>query len=194
MDAILQETTISRRRQKLNAMTDGLGLGDVYGATLDRIKKQGGEKSRLGMAALMWISHSERPLKPDELCHALAVETGSPNLDADNVPSIGILLTCCQGLVAVDKEASTIRLIHFTLQEYLRAHSELFGSAHSTMAETCLSYLNSHQAKALSTSPSIDLQGIPFLEYCSLYWGMHAKRSLSDSAKFLALKLFDDYI
>src|ERR1700761_3723587 len=117
IDAILQETTIHRRRQKLNAMTDGMGLGDAYGATLDRIKGQGGEKARLGIATLMWISHAERPLKPDELCHALAVEIGSPNLNSDNVPSIGTLLACCQGLVTIEKEASSVRLIHFTLQE-----------------------------------------------------------------------------
>ena len=169
VDAILQETTIRRRRQKLNSITHGLGLGGVYGETLSRIKQQGEEKSRLGMAALMWISHSERPLKVSELCHALGVEIGSPDLDDDNVPSIGILPSCCQGLVAIDKEASMVRLIHFTLQEYLRAHPELFGVAHSTMAETCLSYLNSHKVKALSTSPSRDLRDTPFLEYSSLY-------------------------
>ena len=46
------------------------------------------------MAALMWISYSERPLKGVELCHALAVEVGSPNLNAEDVPSIGTLLVC----------------------------------------------------------------------------------------------------
>ena len=86
---------------------------------------------------------------------------------------------------------SSVKLIHFTLQEY-RAHPELFGTAHSIMAETCLSYLNSHHVKALSTSPSPDLQGTPFLEYSSLYWGAHARRDHSESAKLLALKLFDD--
>ena len=192
IDAILQETTIHRRRRKLNAMTDGLGLGDAYGATLDRIKGQGGEKARLGMATLMWISHSERPLKADELLHALSVEIGSPTLSGDNIPPMGTLLSCCQGLVVIDKEASTVRLIHFTLQEYLRSHPELFGIAHSTMTETCLSYLNSQQVKALSATPSPDLKNTPFLEYSSLYWGVHAKRELSDCAKQLALKLFDD--
>ena len=145
------------------------------------------------MAALMWISHSKRPLKAVELCHALAVEIGSPNLNIDDVPSIGTVIACCQGLIAVDKEASTVRLIHFTLQEYLRAHPELFGPVHSTLAETCLSYLNSQQVKALSTSPSPELQGTPFLEYSSVYWGAHARRDLSDCAKLLALKLFNDY-
>jgi len=76
-------------------MTDGLGLGGVYGATLGRIKRQGEEKARLGMTALMWISHAERPLKVDELCHALGVEIGSPDIDDDNAPSIGTLLSCC---------------------------------------------------------------------------------------------------
>jgi len=174
-------------------MTDGQGLGGVYGETLGRIKGQGGTKSRLGMAALMWISHSVRPLKVDELCHALGVEIGSAELDSDNVPSIGTLLCCCQGLVSVDKEVSTVRLVHFTLQEYLRAHSHLFDRPHATMAETCLSYLNSHEIHALSANPSSDLRGTPFLEYSSVYWGMHAKRELSDYAKQLALKVFEPY-
>ena len=84
------------------------------------------------MATLMWISHAERPLKPDELCHALAIKIGSPNLNGDNIPSIVTVLACCQGLFVVDKEASTTRLIHFTLHEYLCAHPKLFGTAHST--------------------------------------------------------------
>ena len=168
IDAILQETTIHRRRQKLNGMTNSLGLGGAYCATLDRIKEQGVEKERLGMAALMWVSYAERPLKSNELLQALAIETGSPNVNSDNIPSIGILLACCQGLVVVDKEASTVRLIHFTLQEYLRAHPQLFGTAHSAMAETCLSYLNSQQVKDLSTIPSPDPQSTPLVEYSSL--------------------------
>jgi len=185
-------------------MTDGLGLGGVYGETLGRIKGQGEEEARLGMAALMWISHSERPLKVDELCHALGVEIGAADLDADNVPSIGTVLSCCQGLISIDNKSSKVRLIHFTLQEYLRTHPELFDRAHSTMAETCLSYLNSCQVKALSGTLSSGLRyrlyreprslfsDTPFLEYASLYWGAHTKRDLSACAIQLALNIFED--
>jgi len=109
-------------------MTDRLGLGDAYSTTLDRKKGQGREKARHGMAALMLISHAERPIKANELCQALAVEIGSPNLKVNNAPSIGTLLTCCQGLVVVEKEASIVRLVHFTLQEYLRTRPDLFGA------------------------------------------------------------------
>jgi len=61
IETILQETTIYSRRQKLREMENGLDLGGAYGAMLGRIKAQGGEKARLGMTVLMWISHSRRP-------------------------------------------------------------------------------------------------------------------------------------
>jgi len=170
-------------------MTGGLELGDVYGATIERIKAQDGDRSRLGMTALMWISHAERPLRADELCYALAVELGSTDFDASNIPSISTLVSCCQGLITVDKEVSTVRLIHFTLQEYLSSHPDIFSGPHSAMAEICLTYLNSKQVKALSTAPAFDTQNARFLEYCSVYWGVHARRELSDSAKSLALEL-----
>ena len=84
-------------------MTNGLELGDVYGTTIERIKAQDGDKSRLGMTALMWISHAERPLQADELCHALAVQLGYTDFDAGNIPSIQTLVNCCQGLITIDK-------------------------------------------------------------------------------------------
>jgi len=194
IDAILHESTISRRREKLNKRTNGLELGDVYGATIERIKAQDGDKSRLGMTALMWISHAERPLQADELCYALAVQLGSTDFDVGNIPSISTLVNCCQGLITIDKEASTVRLIHFTLQEYLCAHPDLFSAPHSAMAEICLTYLNSKQVKTLSTTPSPNTRSAPFLEYCSVYWGVHARRELSDCGKSLALELLkEDY-
>jgi len=199
-------------------MTNGLELEDVYGATIERIKAQDGDKSRLGMAALMWISYAERPLQADELCYALAVHLGSTDFDAGNIPSMSTLLNCCQGLVTVDKEASTVRLVHFTLQEYLSSRPDIFCNPHSAMAEICLTYLNFQQVGALSATPSLDAQdspehpsvsysesefstatsldtpNTPFLEYCSVYWGVHAKRELSDCGRSLALELLkEDY-
>jgi len=193
IDTILQESTIHRRRERLRKMTDGLGLGDAYDATIEWIKAQGGDKSGLGMEALMWVSHAERPLKADELCHALAVELGSRDFNAGNAPSISTLVSCCQGLITVDKEASTVRLIHFTLQEYLSSHPNIFNRTHSRMAEICLTYLNSKQVKAIPANRSPDPSDTPFLEYCSLYCGVHAKKELSDYASSLALQLFQEY-
>jgi len=152
LDSILQESRIYRRRERLRKIGDGLGSADAYSVTIERIKSQGEGNWCLAMDALIWVSHAERPLMADELCHALAVELGSRNFNSDNVPSISTLISCCQGLVTVDKEASTVRLIHFTLKEYLSARPDIFSRPHSTIAEICLTNLNSKEVKALSST------------------------------------------
>jgi len=174
-------------------MTDGLSLEEAYGQTVDRIKAQGSQKSRLGMTALMWICHSERQLGLDELCQALVVEIGSIDSNDNGAPSIITVLNCCQGFVVVDEEGSTLRLIHYTLHEYLTSHRNLFRNPHSTIAETCLTYLYSKQVMALSGPRAQSTQHSPFLEYSSLYWGAHMKEEFTDHGKELALKLFDRY-
>jgi len=191
--AILRETTLHRRREKLGRMAKGWGLGDAYDATIGRIKAQGEDRVRLGIDALMWISHSERPLSADEICHALAVEIGSTGMNMNDVPPIRMVLDCCQGLATIDKESSTIRLIHFTLKNYLFGHAELFGGPHSKIAETCLTYLNFQAIRDFSASPSHDPRGTPFLRYACLYWGTHMRIELSDRSRHLALDLLDQY-
>ena len=174
-------------------MKNGLDLGEAYKATLGRIRSQGGGKARLGMAVLMWISHSRRPLQVDEICHAMAIQIGSNDLDRDDIPAIPTVLDCCQGLVTIEKGASSIRLIHFTLQEYISTLPDLFDRAHSTIAETCLTYLNFQHVNDLSNRLSPDPRGAPFLQYSSLYWGTHMRMELSDRAKTYALQLFDRF-
>jgi len=204
IESILQESTIHRRRERLSKMIDGPGLEGVYGATIERIKAQDGDKAKLGLGALMWISHAERPLTADDLCHALAIELGSRDLNHDNIPSIATLVGCCQGLISVDKEQTTVRLIHFTLKEYFSARPDVFNRPHSTIAEICLTYLNSDPVKALPGKLSVNTRVCscsgprpdelgPFLGYCSLYWGVHAKKELSDCARLLSLELLHEY-
>jgi len=193
IDAILQESTIYRRRERLSRITDGLELGDAYGATIKRIKAQGGDKPRLGKEALMWISHAERPLMADELRHALAIQLGSKDFNNANAPSISTLVDCCQGLITVNKDGSVVRLIHFTLKEYLSARPDIFSRPHSAMAEICLTYLNSEQVKAIPADRSLEIRHTPFLEYCSLHWGVHARKDLSDRARLLSLELLREY-
>ena len=143
----------------------------------------------LGMEALMWISCSERPLKADELCHALAVEVGTTNLNVGNVPSIRTLLSCTLGLVTVDEKASVVRLVHFTLQEYLATHPSMFVTPHSMMAEICLTYLNFRSICELSTALDIIPSTTPFLRYASCCWGFHAKKNVTKGVRRLALRL-----
>ena len=174
-------------------MEKSLDFGGAYEATLGRIRAQGQEKARLGMAALMWIIHSRRPLQVDEICHALAVRIGSDYLDSDNIPGISTMLACCQGFVTIEKGTSAVRLIHYTLQEYICTLPHLFDKAHSMMAQTCLTYLNFEHIKDLSLSSHPDLRDTPFLKYSSLYWGTHMRAEVSDQAETFALRLLDQF-
>ena len=167
MDAVLNDTTVHQRRKTLHKMTSGFGLDDAYSTTLDRIRALRGNRAKLGMETLMWVSCSERPLKVEELCHALAVEAGTKDLNAQNVPSLRTLLGCTLGLVTIDEQALTVRLVHFTLQEYLAAHPNLFIAPHSMMAEICLTYLNSQSICELPTVTHDFPSTRPFLHYPS---------------------------
>src|SRR5205807_3184391 len=70
---------------------------------------------------------------------------------------------------------------------------DLFIRPHSTIAETCLTYLNSQQANNLSSYPLPDHEVMPFLKYSSRYWGTHANRELSGPVNALAQQLLDQY-
>ena len=172
--------------------TTGVDLDSVYAQTLQRIREQEDDRSKLGMEVLAWVSHSERPLRITELRHALAVEAESTDLDPDNIRPQDIVLGSCLGLVVADEETSTVRLIHYTLQEYLSG-AGILPDAHKTLAQTCLAYLNYEKVKRLPVDKAPNLGDMPFLEYSSLYWGSHAKAALLDSTKQPALELLNGY-
>ena len=174
-------------------MSNGQNVGYVYTAALKRIRAQGEDRARLGMEAIMWISYSERPLEPDQLCQALGVEIGSTDLDNDNAPSIRTILNCGLGLVTVDSSSSVVRLVHFTLQEHILANHTLVYNPHSMMAEVCLTYLNFRCIKDLSPALRPLPSTTPFLDYVSRYWGAHARKQTSTNVVSLALKLLDEF-
>src|SRR5205807_3581424 len=63
----------------------------------------------------------------------------------------------------------------------------------SKMAEVCLTYLNFQNIKDLPPTLLAPLPQTPFLDYASCYWGVHARKELSEHTKSLALQLLDQY-
>ena len=106
----------------------------------------------------------------------------------ENIRPQDAVLGSCLGLAVVDAETSTVRLIHYTLQEYL-SQSGIFPDVHKTLRQICLSYLNHKLIRGLPVGIIPDLGEMPFLKYSSLYWGMHVKMEPSDHSKSLALEL-----
>ena len=178
---------------KLEQVAQGNGLSDAYMATLTRLKAQKGYKSVLGLKVLMWVLYSERPLRAQELCHALGVGIGCADLNPENVPALRTLVSSCLGLVTVEVSSSTVRLVHFTLQEHLASDPTLFHSPHSTIAEVCLTYLNFQCIRDLSPTLRSAPAETPLLEYASIYWGRHARGGITEDTKILSLRLLDRF-
>ena len=134
------------------------------------------------MKTLMWTSLAKRPLRIEEIRHALAVRLDDSHLDRDNLPIQRYLVESCSGLVTVDVESSTIRIVHLSLQEYFQTRAQdLFPDGVKTIAEVCLTYLsferfapddhmNYEKITAIKNS-------FPLLEYAAQNWGFHVRES-----------------
>ena len=192
-DDILHENIRAMQKEMLQTITlNGVDLDSLYGQTLEMMREQKGDVAGLGMKVLMWVSHAGRPLRINELCHALAVDPEASHLYTKDIPSQEAVLESCLGLVMVEKGTLRVRLIHDTLQQYLSQPGILLG-AHGRLGETCIAFLNNGQVKGIRDRKIRDLVHMPFLEYASLYWASHAKVELSDTAKALAPDLFQNF-
>jgi hypothetical protein len=62
-----------------------------------------------------------RPLKPLELCTALAMTLSDDKstIDPDYLPDVSLLMSLCARLVTVDEETNVVRPAHYTTQEHL---------------------------------------------------------------------------
>lgn len=91
-----------------------------------------------------------RPLTVEELQEALSVVPGITTWNpANSLNDIYSALACCGGLISINEEALTIKLIHHSVKQYLLgeaglSHAGLFtmDCAHRAMGEIIITYLN----------------------------------------------------
>ena len=163
-------------RQALKLMP--ANLSEAYGSNLKRILEQPQNRSALAIRIIGWVSHAERHLKVDELRHALAIEKGAHSLDEEDLTSIKIILQVCIGILILDSESGTFRLIHHTAYEYFRHLHEHFAQIQLDMAETCLTYLT-YQPICQGPCSTVEAlrrryEAMPLLSYAAQCWGHHA--------------------
>src|SRR5205809_568077 len=143
MDSLNDKVTVRDIKKAIKIFPKGQdALHGAYREALRRIDGQMRGHRELADRILSWIIHAYRPLNVAELKHALAVSPGDSSLDRDALPEEEALTSYCAGLVIVDQESRTVRLVHHTAGEYLNSVRELrFPNAHTIIAEACLTYL-----------------------------------------------------
>ena len=191
IQSIVNEPTTGEMEDAIESMPRD--LHQAFYQTLARIQRQPDGRKRLGMKTLLWISHARGSLTVAELSEALAVKPGNASLNPRRRPSQNTMIECCMGLVTVDRESSSIRLVHYALQEFFRnQREEIFPSGEEELAEVCITYLFfddfihgcCEDAAAIERS----MEDFPLLRYASSYLAYHVQLSHCDRIDGLALK------
>jgi ankyrin repeat protein len=194
---VLNQVTKSGVRKALRGIPTE--LDQLLGDTLLRINRQPPELREMALLTLMWLSCARRPLSTCELQHAVAPRVNEAQIDPDeDCPPLEVIVESCLGLVTIEHDEGTIRLCHFSLQEYLeRQRDNLFPQAQTTIAGVCLTYLSyelpgaalvGRGANSWNLPVQVILEHLPFLQYAVEHWGYHAKEAPFHAIKELALK------
>ena len=178
MDRLECKTTVRDLRNALTSLPTG--VNEIYNDAMTRIQNQVREHRDLAILALSWIWSALWPLNWNELQHALAVRPGDTDLDEEGLEDQALLISVCAGLITLDAPSGTIRLAHFTVEEYFEENKQnLFPIADCKIAETCLTYLSFNVFK---TGPCQSpgemenrLQQHYLLEYAAATWGYHTR-------------------
>ncbi|KAH8700411.1 ankyrin repeat-containing domain protein [Talaromyces proteolyticus] len=140
----MQEINERDRRECLTRLPSN--LDEAFVKTMTRIQQQPKAMFELAKKTIAWIHLAGRSFTVDALLCSLAVRDDDKSFDPTGKPEQEVLLRCCHGLIVVDQETSTIRMVHYSFQEYLSRQKEIFGidkrQWHSNIAGTCLTYLS----------------------------------------------------
>ncbi|KAH7122392.1 hypothetical protein B0J11DRAFT_581097 [Dendryphion nanum] len=155
-------------------------LNIAYQDAMERINSQKTGLKTLALQVLAWITCAKRPVSQFEVQHALAVEPDDTELDEDNLPDIKDMVDVCAGLVTIDRESNTIRLVHYTTQEYFEGTRETwFPDAEEMIATICITYLSFERFEEgpceLPEEIEDRLRNNELYEYAAVCWGHHAR-------------------
>ncbi|KAK8188771.1 uncharacterized protein BKA78DRAFT_253128, partial [Phyllosticta capitalensis] len=108
MEAIAVSLTSTEVRSILETLPSD--PNSTYRNTLARINDQDPQKREWAKCILAWVHHAIRPLRVQELRHALAIQPGKPVFDHGRMLLEEDILSFCCGLVEIDSGLETIRL------------------------------------------------------------------------------------
>ncbi|KAF8542130.1 hypothetical protein BDD12DRAFT_665104, partial [Trichophaea hybrida] len=143
----------------------------TYDRIMESLNEQPENCASIALNALCWLSTACRTLTIDELRIAVSIMPDTSQLDEDFIPHESVITDICAGLVVMDKESGTVRLAHFTVQEYLIRKNIVPPEAHSTLAISCTTYLgfNIFGQGACTSKEAFEsrLASHPFLNYAA---------------------------
>lgn len=176
MDFIRNLSTVGELRAALSALP--MREEDFYGRSIIPIRDNEAQRER-AMKVLSWILKAKRPMKHQEIAHAVAIIPDQPFIAGylDFVAPVEDLVDSCEGLVLINRESETLSFAHPTANEYLIASSEtlFLVDPDTTIAQACLTYLLFEEIQHLTTLSALEdeMPKYPLLDYASTHWSSH---------------------
>ena len=192
MDSLSDKTSIKMVKKTLDALPKGSKALDLaYDGAMQRVDSQLEGHRHLAKQLLGWLTYSERLMSVQEIQYALAIEPGESSLDEDNLSDVTEMVGYCAGLVVVEEDTRSLRLVHYTTQEYFRQNSgKHLVATQQDIAISCLTYLlyeefgdgwvykveGQHDCHESYVEGAVKarLQKYPFLGYAARHWASHA--------------------
>jgi hypothetical protein len=136
-DAFVRELERLQKAQTTDKLMD-----PTYDRIVDAVRNQRTACAALAIRTLTWIVKAQRVLKIDELQIAVSLEADMTTLEKIDMLDEEKLIDSCHGLVVMDATNKTVRLAHFTTQEYLNRKGIIPQNSHTTLAIACTTYLS----------------------------------------------------
>ncbi|KAM0194676.1 hypothetical protein ACHAPI_006972 [Fusarium lateritium] len=185
LDDLCKCRTIREIKHSLESLPEGLNA--TYSRQLASLAPS---DIPLVNCIMAWLSFSFVPITLHQLWEALAIESGTTEVDDESrLRSPQDILLLGSSLINVSLDGY-VMLSHLSVRDYLlsseiRANPETVGFAleteqcHLNMAQDCLTYLLFSE---LSSGPLniqedylLRLQRLPFLQYATRYWFYHTR-------------------
>jgi hypothetical protein len=171
-------------------------INDTYRQAINRINKQAPDDRDIALKALKWTLLAVDVLSVRELRHALAIEPDEheDDINEDALCAIEDVISACAGLLEVDQETQTVRLVHFTAREYFRKSTDPWlSSAQLHLAKACIDYICLPSMRNVQTwSPHGEFHNFhPFFYYASRNFGVHLKASITIESAYICLRYLD---
>lgn len=114
----------------------------TYDRAMNSIRGQSKSLVELALKVLSWLVKAKRTLTVEELRATVSVKQKHYKLDESDLSDPTTLVDICAGLVVKDEHSNTIRLAHYSVQEYLLRNSILPQDADFQLAMVCTTYLS----------------------------------------------------
>ncbi|THW86566.1 hypothetical protein D6D15_07291 [Aureobasidium pullulans] len=179
MNSINDQLTANEVKDTLNGLRKDTGsYSSAYEATMERINQQQKRRSDLGKRILAWVVHAKRPLRFEELNHAIATRPGKRSIESGDMYAKEVILSVCAGLVTLNMD--TLRLIHYTAQEFFSdTWIQWLPNETTAIVDTCITYLSFDVFKEgpcrNDDSLKSRLNQYKLLGYAARNWGHHLR-------------------